>query len=47
MPLNPERLPGATPTAYLNVNNLAALRDTFRQGPVSYTHLTLPTSDLG
>jgi hypothetical protein len=32
MPLNPERLPGATPTAYLNVNNLAALRDTFRQG---------------
>ncbi len=32
MPVNPERLPGAEETAYLNVNNLAAMRDTFRQG---------------
>ncbi len=32
MPLNPERLPGAAETAYLNANNLAAMRDTFRQG---------------
>ncbi|MCA9598996.1 MAG: hypothetical protein KC776_37055 [Myxococcales bacterium] len=34
MPLNPERLPGAAETAYLNVNNLAAMRDTFRQGQI-------------
>jgi len=32
MPVNPERLPGAEETAYLNVNNLPAMRDTFRQG---------------
>lgn len=32
MPVNPERLPGAGETAYLNVNNLVAIRDTFRQG---------------
>ncbi len=32
MPLNPERFPGATETEYLNLNNLAAMRDTFRQG---------------
>ncbi len=32
MPVNPERLPGAAETAYLNPNNLAAMRDTFRQG---------------
>ncbi|MBK8939296.1 MAG: hypothetical protein IPM79_17135 [Polyangiaceae bacterium] len=32
MPLNPERLPGAEETAYLNVNNLVAIRDTFQQG---------------
>lgn len=32
MPLNPERYPGAEETAYLNVNNLVAIRDTFRQG---------------
>jgi hypothetical protein len=34
LPLNPERLPGAGETAYLNINNLAAMRDTFRQGIV-------------
>lgn len=32
MPLNPERLPGASETAYINANNMAAIRDTFRQG---------------
>ena len=30
--VNPERLPGASAYAYANVNNLAAVRDTFRQG---------------
>lgn len=32
MPLNPERLVGASETAYLNENNMGAMRDTFRQG---------------
>ena len=32
LPLNPERVPGASEFAYLNFNNLAAFRDTFRQG---------------
>jgi hypothetical protein len=32
LPLNPERLPGAEDLAYLNFNNPAAFRDTFRQG---------------
>ncbi len=32
MPVNPERLPGAEETEYLNVNNMPAIRDTFRQG---------------
>lgn len=34
LPLNPERLPGAAPRAYLNPINLAAYRDTFRQGTI-------------
>ncbi len=34
LPLNPERLPGAADTAYLNLGNPAALRDTFRQGVI-------------
>jgi len=34
MPLNPERKPGAQETEYLNSNNLAAMRDTFRQGQI-------------
>ena len=34
LPVNPDRLPGAATTAYLNVNNIAAMRDTFRQGVV-------------
>ncbi len=33
-PVNPERLPGASDTAYLNFDNLAAFRDTFRQGVI-------------
>jgi hypothetical protein len=32
MPLNPERFPGASEDEYLNVENFAAMRDTFRQG---------------
>ncbi len=32
MPVNPERLPGASDYAYLNIQNLPALRDVFRQG---------------
>lgn len=34
LPLNPERLPGAEDTAYLNFQNLPAFRDTFRQGVI-------------
>jgi hypothetical protein len=34
LPVNPERLPGADDTAYLNFNNLSAFRDTFRQGVI-------------
>jgi hypothetical protein len=40
LPLNPERLSMASETAYLNLNNLAALRDTFRQGIIEQ-HLFL------
>jgi len=32
LPLNPERLAGAAELAYLNFNNPASFRDTFRQG---------------
>ncbi len=32
LPVNPERLPGAGDQAYLNLGNLKAFRDTFRQG---------------
>lgn len=34
LPVNPERLECAEETAYLNFNNLAAFRDTFRQGVI-------------
>lgn len=54
MPLNPERLPGAASTAYLNANNLAAIRDTFRQGTIelrlflqALEKLEIPPSALG
>ena len=40
LPVNPERLPGASDTAYLNLNNLPAMRDTFRQGIIEQ-HLFL------
>jgi hypothetical protein len=33
-PVNPERLPGASETQYLNFNNLASFRDIFRQGVI-------------
>lgn len=32
LPISPERVPGAADIDYLNVNNLVAMRDTFRQG---------------
>src|SRR5262249_26173865 len=36
LPVNPERLKdkNASETAYLNLNNLSAMRDTFRQGVI-------------
>jgi hypothetical protein len=34
MPLNPERLPGASDLAYLNYQNFPAMRGTFRQGTI-------------
>jgi hypothetical protein len=39
LPVNPERLPGAADTAYLNLGNPAALRDTFRQGVIEQRQL--------
>lgn len=32
MPVNPERLPGASEIAYINANNIPMTRDVFRQG---------------
>ncbi|MBS2017525.1 MAG: hypothetical protein JST00_31880 [Deltaproteobacteria bacterium] len=32
LPISPERVPNAAPIDYVNVNNLVAVRDTFRQG---------------
>ncbi|MEM9072701.1 MAG: hypothetical protein AAGE52_29605 [Myxococcota bacterium] len=34
LPLSPDRLPGASAIEYLNLENLAAFRDTFRQGVI-------------
>ncbi len=34
LPVNPERVKGAPELAYLNFNNLASFRDTFRQGVI-------------
>ncbi len=34
LPVNPERLPGATEQEYLNLKNIVAMRDTFRQGVI-------------
>jgi hypothetical protein len=54
MPLNPERFPGASETEYLNLGNLAAMRDTFRQGIIeqhmfldALTKLTIDPATLG
>jgi hypothetical protein len=54
MPVNPERLPGASETAYLNLGNLAAMRDTFRQGIIeqhmlldALTKLAIDPATLG
>ncbi len=34
LPINPERVPGASEHDYINFANLAAMRDTFRQGVI-------------
>lgn len=34
LPVNPERVPGAVESAYINLNNPVALRDVFRQGVI-------------
>lgn len=34
LPLSPDRLPGASSIEYINFSNLAAFRDTFRQGVI-------------
>lgn len=34
LPVNPERLPGASEQEYLNLKNVVAMRDTFRQGVI-------------
>ena len=51
LPVNPERLPGAKETEYINFANLAAFRDTFRQGVIeqrlfiaALRTLTIPAS---
>jgi hypothetical protein len=46
MPVNPERLPGAGETAYLNTSNLAAFRDTFRQGVIEQRLLIRALAEL-
>lgn len=40
MPVNPERLPGASDYAYLNINNLSAFPYTFQQGAIEQRLLT-------
>ncbi|MEJ7599782.1 MAG: hypothetical protein WKG01_17880 [Kofleriaceae bacterium] len=40
LPANPERLPGASDYAYLNINNLAAFPFTFQQGVLEQRLLT-------
>lgn len=46
LPVNPERLPGASAYEYLNFENLAAFRDTFRQGVVEQRQLVDALVDL-
>ncbi len=40
MPVNPERLPGASEEAYININNLGAFPYTFQQGVIEQRLLT-------
>ncbi len=40
MPISPDRVPGATPFGYVNLNNFPAVRDTFRQG-ILESHLLI------
>ncbi len=54
LPVNPERLPGAKDTAYLNFNNLSAGHDLFRQGVIeqrmfieALSKLSIPAAALG
>jgi hypothetical protein len=46
LPLNPERLPGASDYAYLNLNNLAAFPFTFEQGVIEQRLFTDALLDL-
>jgi hypothetical protein len=54
MPLNPQRVPGATTLAYFNLDNLKIFRDTYRQGVIetrlfldALLQLQIPPSALG
>ncbi len=46
LPLSPDRLPGASDIEYLNFSNLAAFRDTFRQGIIESRLLLSATLDI-
>ncbi len=46
LPLSPDRLPGAGATEYLNLRNLAAFRDTFRQGVIEQRLLIRAMTEL-
>ena len=47
LPVNPERLPGATDYAYLNLQNLTAFPYTFQQGVFEQRLLLLGDFNLG
>lgn len=54
LPISPDRLPGAGGTDYLNFDNVAAFRDTFREGAIeqrllieAMTTLTIDPAALG
>ena len=46
LPLSPDRLPGAVATEYLNFDNLAAFRGTFRQGVMEQRLLIRALAEL-
>lgn len=46
MPVNPERLPGADDIAYLNLDNVGAFPDTFRQGAIEQRMFLTALLDL-